>query len=309
MRGAQNAGKDIRPIGDRNRKWERIVKLGKNCYVLQDGWNYGDTLCRYYGEELNALMVDYAPIVWRKHRDGTETVTIRNGVGPGIHPGRYAFLYRHTPKGIWFNNRNGKHFITVNRSSYHPRLNGTDHYLAKQMKVPAAVCANKTPNRWNQWMQKRERSPALTFKNLGGGNWEYMSGGKEIPKPPRQVIDKTLKSKLKPHIEEFREWAYAMVPMLPMNQVDFVERMRAETLEHIREHYVPNAYGWDIGIVLSKSPKMCRNILKDSKHTMRVHLAHAIFHDWDGDYTHAQGLTFFNRKINKLCNLTKKVKG
>lgn len=27
MRGTQNIGKDIRPIGDRNRKWERIVKI------------------------------------------------------------------------------------------------------------------------------------------------------------------------------------------------------------------------------------------------------------------------------------------
>ena len=30
---------DIRPIGDRNRKWERIVKVSRNCYALSDGYH------------------------------------------------------------------------------------------------------------------------------------------------------------------------------------------------------------------------------------------------------------------------------
>ena len=42
LRGANNVGKDIRPIGDRKRKHERIVKVSDNCYALSDGWHYGD---------------------------------------------------------------------------------------------------------------------------------------------------------------------------------------------------------------------------------------------------------------------------
>jgi hypothetical protein len=34
MGGSTNKGKDIRPIGDRKRKYERIVKISNNCYAL-----------------------------------------------------------------------------------------------------------------------------------------------------------------------------------------------------------------------------------------------------------------------------------
>ena len=34
MGGITNKGKDIRPIGDRKRKYERIVKISNNCYAL-----------------------------------------------------------------------------------------------------------------------------------------------------------------------------------------------------------------------------------------------------------------------------------
>ena len=33
---------DIRPIADRNRKYERIKKINDNCYILQDGYHSGD---------------------------------------------------------------------------------------------------------------------------------------------------------------------------------------------------------------------------------------------------------------------------
>jgi len=320
LRGTQNVGKDLRPIGDRARKYERIVKLSPTCYVLQDGWNYGDDLAPAYGMyeagkfkgRDDQFMIEYAPIVWRKHRDKSETVTLRNGTGPSNHNGRYQFLYRHTPKGMWFRNRNGRHFIQVSGSGYHPRADSTEYYLAKQMKVPVEVYedAKKRGGKWTKWMQKREQSPALTFKNLGDGDWEYVSGGKEIPKPPRTIVNKTLKARLKPHIEEFRSWALTVTPMLPMNDIDFVQRMRKETLEHIKEHYNSNTYGfWNLERGMAVRPEMCRNILKDSEHPLRVHLAYAIFSDWDEDYTRTQGLAFFNRKINKLCKLTETTKG
>tara|TARA_B110000858_G_scaffold51037_1_gene59122 strand:+ start:1434 stop:1859 length:426 start_codon:yes stop_codon:yes gene_type:complete len=44
LRGKDNAGKDIRPIGDRKRKNERIVKISDNCYALSEGYHFGDAL-------------------------------------------------------------------------------------------------------------------------------------------------------------------------------------------------------------------------------------------------------------------------
>ena len=33
---------DIRPLGERRKKHERIKKLRDSCYALMDGYNYGD---------------------------------------------------------------------------------------------------------------------------------------------------------------------------------------------------------------------------------------------------------------------------
>ena len=211
---------------------------------------------------------------------------------------------------MWFRIRNGKQFVEVGLGV--PRSRGNEYFLAKQMKVPVEVYeeAKTRQNRWNRWMQKREQSPALTFKSLGNGNWEYVSGGKAIPTPPRTVVNKTLKDALKPHIAEFRDWSFAMVPMLPMNQIDFVQRMRSETLGYIKEHYNRTGHGWRTETVMSNEPEMCRAILKNSEHPLRVHLAYTIFNDFDPeDSTRKQVLTHFNRNINKLCGLTKVIKG
>jgi hypothetical protein len=39
---------DIRPLGNRSRKWERIEKINNNCYALLGAW--GVDGIRYYGE-------------------------------------------------------------------------------------------------------------------------------------------------------------------------------------------------------------------------------------------------------------------
>ena len=37
---------DIRPIGERRYKWQRIKKLSDNCYAFLDGYSYGDDVFR-----------------------------------------------------------------------------------------------------------------------------------------------------------------------------------------------------------------------------------------------------------------------
>ena len=109
---------DIRPIGDRKRKYERIKKINRNCYVMMDGYYSGDDVFRWWfmsNDESNTVtdkeLIRLAPIVWRRHKDGTETVKFRNGTGQGLHNGRYSFIKRNTPSGIWFNISNGKQFV------------------------------------------------------------------------------------------------------------------------------------------------------------------------------------------------------
>lgn len=192
LRGAQNKGKDIRPIGDRNRKWERIVKISPNCYALSDGFHMGDEHFSgwYYGSDKFTPtlkhMEQFAPIVWRKKRDGTEEVTLRNGYGQDNHNGRYAFLYRHTPKGMWFRNRgDGKHYIQ----------NGpTEHYLAKVRTAPEpiyrAIMDNPSTHYWQKrvksWVMLHNDNSALVFRKNEHGGLDHVEGtGADIPQAPR----------------------------------------------------------------------------------------------------------------------------
>jgi len=114
MRG-RNAGKDVRPIGDRARDHERVKKISSNCYLLMNG-GYYDDVYSYYGRKLGvptqAEMVALAPICWKRHKDGTETVTIRNGISDRAHMSHYSFLDRMLPRGMGFFIQNGKQVHT-----------------------------------------------------------------------------------------------------------------------------------------------------------------------------------------------------
>ena len=97
VRGSKLGGKDVRPIGDRRYTYERIVKISDDCYALSDGWNEGDPIFGYLpivsGKPDGTELEFYAPIVWRRHPDGTETIKLRNATGDGAHTNRYKFLY------------------------------------------------------------------------------------------------------------------------------------------------------------------------------------------------------------------------
>ena len=94
---------DVRPIGARQRKWERIIKVNNNKYILNNGEMDTVLFWNWYGEEYAPFVPTMkeleivAPIVWTRKRDGahrrwTEYVKIRNGIGGGAHSSHYTFL-------------------------------------------------------------------------------------------------------------------------------------------------------------------------------------------------------------------------
>lgn len=273
LRGSNNAGKDIRPIGDRNRKHERIVKINANCYALSDGYHMGDEhFCSWYYSALGftptlADMEQYAPIVWRKKRDGTEEVTLRNGHGPGAHNGRYQFLYRHTPKGMWFRNRNGKHFI---------QNGSTDHYLAKTRTAPKPVYdeLKRNPNthtpyqkRRAAWVMARDCNSALVFRKADTGGWTHVDGtGRPQAELKAPTVNKDTKAKYKEAIKSFFEWGMTMSPLLPLEDVAY----QSDQNSKLRGHFKPADYkGW--GVPLPK-PTDLRKVVSDEDHPMRLSL-------------------------------------
>ena len=267
LRGAQNIGKDLRPIGDRSRKWERIVKISANCYALSDGYHFGDEYFSSWTSGTHFVpalkhMEKYAPIVWRKKRDGTEEVTLRNGWGPYAHTSRYQFLYRHTPKGMWFRNRNGKHYI---------QNGATDYFLAKVSVTPELIYRKvKTLAGSKGWYKTiadfatlRDTNAALVFRKNEHGGWDHVEGtGTDIPQAPR--VNKEAKAKYKEGIKKLFEWGMAMSPLLPLEDDEYVRERHQE----LRLHWNPNAtraYG------LPAIPaEFLREVVSDEDHPMRL---------------------------------------
>lgn len=302
---------DIRPIADRNRKYERIKKINDNCYILQDGYHSGDEVFSSYwsdekGKPTEAEIIKLAPIVWRKPRDGSETITIRNGTGYQAHNGRYSFLARCLPMGLQFIIHNGKHFILCHND-------GVEYYLAKSL----TMAEHAIPKKHNGGYTKRDDGVSLTFKRITKYQrcFEFVSGGKPIPKPPRKIVDKEAKAKMKDAIIAFRDWSSIMFPMLPKDDREYRSRLMQELSEQTNGAFSP--YMWNVIDSFGEKFELSRDIISDENHPLRLHLAYFLFssiedryaEDMDAVASRAYVMSVFNRRINRVCNFTKTVKG
>ena len=262
---------DIRPIGDRNRKYERIVKISRNCYALSDGHHEGDNKFLPYGIEdydhktktstfhwdRLGKMEYYAPVVWRKHKDGTEAVQIRNCIGDNGHfsMGRYAFLERHVPRSM--------QFIMGHSAMQYVEVEGEKHYLAKCKTVPRGYYkAHSDQSYFRKWMQTTDDNSALVFTRDGSElpytGWLHdETTGKSLPQKPK--VNKELKKKYKDDIDKFFEWGMTMSPLLPLSH----EYNHAK-LRELREHFGVVDY------VSEFTPTRAREVLRSPNHPMRL---------------------------------------
>ena len=283
MGGSTNKGKDIRPIGDRKRKYERIVKISNNCYALSDGFHFGDAHFNWgWGYTASAEFVPtlkdmekYAPIIWRKKRDGTEQVTIRNGYGNHAHNSRYAFINRHTPKGLGFRIDNGKQYVTKTMGRYPHPQDDERYYLAKTRTAPRIIYdhikeqhgANWYGERASEWVMLHDDNSALVFnKNTGtdrfsGVDWVHVEGtGRTLPKAPRVNIE--AKAKYKDSIKKFFEWGMTMSPLIPLEDNEYLYKHGQDLVE---------AYGQRRGNHWRKVDGMRgREIVRSSRHPARL---------------------------------------
>ena len=263
---------DVRPIGDRKRKYERIVKLSNYCYALLDGYCYGDPVFKsnYYKQTITKADTEfYAAVVWRKHRDGTTSVKIRNDTGPWNHVSRYSFLERHVPRGMYFIVYNGKQYISLSTANgLTSALNLDDkHFLAKGRTMPKDEGRIKSSRQ--QWETPHKDNTALVFKLTPDGKWlRDPKTGEALPTPPR--VNKALKAKFKEPLREFFEWGMTIVNMLPLGDNDYIQKMRAEAHKYYSEKTGAGhirAYARYIYNV-----ENCRGIITDPEHPLRLHL-------------------------------------
>ena len=278
---------DIRPIRDRNRKYERIMKFSQTCYALLDGGE-GDNKCfpQYLGDKdkihSNEVTFAFAPIVWTRHKDH-DTIRIRNGSGEYAHNSRYSFLGRAVPNSMYVSISNGKQYVGVRenkyllpKSEYHQRVERIEEYVGHRY---------------------------LTFKVAHGSmaNLFELIGHKYIFHNKKFAVDKETKSKYKTQLDNFWEHLCATAPLFNTTfgrgsdwQVSsnvmhdaheevqeyckkFEEELRAKGF--IKQG-IYNPYQRREGWFHNYYPVACLDeILNDDEHTLRLNLIKEVLYD------------------------------
>mgnify|MGYP003150022354 FL=1 len=271
--------RNIRPIGDRARKWETIQKINRNCYVLSCGHERGNELFGHWGyaatsddTDYKVKLENYAPIVWRKHRDGSTSVKINNmcGSDSGCDISHYSFLRRHLPDGMEFHEPQGNakryvRYINVDRRDWKVE----DVFLAKKSTVPRAEYDNKPDNKWFEWMTPKDDNSSLVFTLFKDHDhsvtlWEHdKTTGQKEPRSPR--VNKSVKVKYADHINKLYEWGMTMTPLLPLRDTDYVVDKINELMEYSHDRFKTNEYASE------PDYRLVREILRREQHPYRLH--------------------------------------
>ena len=203
---------DIRPLGPRNRKWERVKKFSYNCYGLMDGGSYdslGKTTRQYYGSRTpqpkdTKEEKKFAPILWTY--DGTrERIRIRNEIGDYTHSIRNTMLDNTLPSNMHFYCHTGRQYIGIEHGD---GKNHDDYYLPK----------GDYPLEFER-ETSRQNGPSSLWR-VRGNTYQYVH--------PKKRVDKKLKAKIKPHSDKLLEYVASMYNILPSTDYEYFSNIRRE---------------------------------------------------------------------------------
>ena len=321
---------DLRPAYRRDRKWEHIVKLSPTSYALCDGGHGDPVFTRTYAgrNPIPTSIVDtynLSPIVWdiQLQPDGSylETVKVRNGTGDHAHTSRYQFLAEFLPKGLMYvGGTDGRQHIKI------AGVEGAKYYLPKSQSVDAKqwdYYANHNSYLSEYWAEHYQREddhkylvfartahvpdPINSITDLVFSDWVLVSPEFK-PVNPKSCVDKERKKELKPHLDEFWQWACSVGKMLPIDDWQYV-RSAKDTL---REHDVMKGGVWSNHD--SFDGDKVQEIITTSDHELRVPLLTAYM--IKSDMRHARTpedakkvRAHFNQWANRACGLVTRTKG
>ena len=284
-------GTDIIPIGGRNYKYERILKVSDTRYDMVIDANY---LSYNYG------MKDIKMLVAWEMKNDIEVVTIYNDGSTTT----YTFLDNLLPHDLrffvwestgrqyismnWREPKDGKRYWTIKNQG------DKDFYLPKDITKPL------------QFARKHSK-------------WQHV-GTEYVFKYAMTQVNKEAKADIKPHSDKFYEWVITMQGMLPCDDYDYRIKMRKEFIGYMDENNIDhfsNHYGRDYRVT-SGQMELYKDIMRDENHPMRLHLAV----DWLSDsplfgYRGRQDIdtkekaskvrASWNRWVNKILGLTKNI--
>lgn len=278
-------GTDIIPIGGRNYKWERIIKVSDTRYDMV----LDETVFNYHYNNPTQIVL----VSWEMKND-IEVVTIYNNG----YTTAYTFLENLLPHDLRFFvlGSSGRQYISMNwRTEIGDRAwaiadqGDKDFYLPKDMTKPL------------QFARKHSK-------------WQHV-GTEYVFKYAMTQVNKEAKSNIKPYSDKFYEWVITMHGMLPCDDYQYNHKMEQE----MREYFVKN--GVQSSIHHSDPDKVVdeyKKIMRDESHPMRLHLAvdwlreSPLFgyrgrQDIDTKEQASKVRASWNRWVNKTLGLTKNV--
>ena len=277
---------DVRPIGERRRKWERIKRIDENTYALCDG-NYGNAIWGGQTAGADEYENTMAPITWMRREDG-DYIRIRNHSTGHCSVTRYNFLHLHLPTALRFGyNQNGKHWV---------RHNGEDILLPK---------CNVRYDHGKKLVQADDNIFLLFRANDDG---TFTRVGDKL-KVQVQRIDKDVKKEWRPRIAAFYEFCAAIGPMVDKSwnaQQQYHEQVR----DWSRANLDPNSNisGWWIRNASNIPEHLMREVVDNDEHEMRVAVAAMVIKYLGGGVAHTEDdvrsiKAAYNRLMNKTLGL------
>jgi hypothetical protein len=306
---------DVRPLGDRKRKFERVKKFSDNCYAYYDGnggdnikfWDYGSM--HKISDEMHVAL---APIVWTREVGGwnREILRIRNGSGQFAHNGRYSFLERALPSDFGFDIDNGKQYVILNKTRYYlPKSNYGNFYRRDDDTAPQV-----------------DDEKYLEFERDMVNGWKIKTNSFTYI-PPRVLVDKERKKKFKPAMDSYYSWLCVMAPMFREHLEDFPydyndktvqardqakHKLAREKMEELFA-YAKEQDWTDADYIYAFEMKgdHALIIMEDEEHPMRMNMAWPMLMDSPLFKAHESDRKLFrshyNRWINKVCGFNIKI--
>lgn len=270
---------DVRPIGDRKRKWERIRKVDNDTYLLLEG-GYANTMYNHGNERYER---DMAPIMWRREADG-DYIYVRNGTVGSCHQSRYKFLQCYMPAGAQFKyNQQGQHWIRAKTA------NGYEDFL-----LP------KTSYTWNYTLNKphiEDDGKRLRFRVNEDGTFTRAGG---VFKAEVKAVDKDLKRQWRKKIDAFYIQTAALAPLL---NTTWSGRNDYQSVIHewCRKHLEKGTYYYGFG---NMPVELNRQIVEQEDHELRIPVMALIVHHIGGkrEIATKEDLTRIKASYNRLMN-------
>ena len=303
---------DVRPIGKRYRKWERIKKVSDDIYLFIDSYGYGDDVFgRDWAGDVTDPTIDeqimLAPMVWFRNAEGESFLKVRNGTGlDHAHNGRYAFLTEWLPRGLSFVVENGKQYVSARGEDGMLKR----HYLPKSVTCGPTVKANmdwllqngmRYAYRTVSKYEAEDDEAFLVFQCVGDRVWQLIS--EPLAEPVKQTrVDKEAKAKLKPYLDTFWEWACAYAPLLPTFDYQYMHRQ----IEVLHRYNLIGSAHWHSALEFHSEETI--EVLKDTNHEAALPLL--VYYLKESELGKAadiedlrKGRAHFNNWANRVCGL------